>query len=217
MNSNFLVMLVLFVLNIILIVVGLAYLRGVADVSLFSIILVILGGGLAGLFMVVMFTSRLKNVAKAVFSAIFLAACSFGVYYLFQSQSNTIERHYVVTITDISSVDVKFTEYWLPSDGELKRLIAQMPWYMGDQGYKDRREMLNYYFTEKAEEKETGKNLIIRENLGAAQSRLPGEIVAYVSEYRSGPMAVEANPQYILTKEGRRINREEEEAPPDAQ
>jgi hypothetical protein len=86
---------------------------------------------------------------------------------------------------------------------------------MDKEGAKERRQMLDYYYTVKAEEKEDGKTLIDRHDLGAAPAEPErAQLVAFVDEYRTGAMAVESNPEYNLNPmDGRRVDEEADNGP----
>ena len=178
------------------------------------------GIGILGLSALAIFTSKVSSILKAILGLIIVAAVIFGVY-LFKQHSDAavMERHYVILITDTDTdeKDVKFAECWFDSSLQLKSFLERNAenWYMGKDAVKDRRQMLDYYYTVKAEEKEEGKTLIDRRNLGAAPAEPErAQIVAFVDEYRTGAMAIESNPKYDLNPmDGKRVDEEADNVP----
>jgi hypothetical protein len=182
---------------------------------------ILLGGtgiGILGLSIIAMLTSKRGEILKAASGLIFAAAVILGAYMFKQhTEAQVMERHYAILITSMDENDVKFAECWFDSSLELKYFLARNDdnWYMGKEGVKDRQEMLDYYYTVKAEEKEDGKNLIDRRNLGSAPAKPEqGQLIAFVDEYRTGSMAIESNPKYNLNPmDGQRIDEEAENGP----
>jgi hypothetical protein len=204
--------------NIALIFLAAAFINGQISGIMAVILMGGTGIGILGLCAIAMLTSRKGEILNALLG-LFFAAAVIGGAYLFKANSDAkvMERHYAILITEMDEKDVKFAEYWFPSSLQLKQFLVRngANWYMDKEGAKERRQMLDYYYTVKAEEKEDGKTLIDRHDLGAAPAEPErAQLVAFVDEYRTGAMAVESNPEYNLNPmDGRRVDEEADNGP----
>lgn len=193
-------MAILIIANLAILFLAFNFFRGTIPAALSAVSLVILVFGLLGLTIVIMLTSRFKGVFKNILIIIFVGICAYGIYYYFAANQMVVEHHYAVVITEATKDDVKFSEFWFPNDGELKRFVSRTQWYAGDKGRQDRLQMLDYYYSVKAEEKEAGKNLIDRRQLTMAPAQnAAGELIAYTSERRTGAAAVNSNPRFVVS------------------
>ena len=85
--------------------------------------------------------------------------------------------------------------------------MERTTWYMGDDSHKERREILDYYYSVKAEEKDTDKELIKRFYLDApAVPKGQAFLLAYVCDYRRGRFVVDTNPVYNLGRKGDHVD-----------
>ena len=199
-NSGTPIMLAIVAANVALIFAAAAFLKDKMPGVPVIMIAIVAAGGLLGFVILIMLTSKAKAVAQGILGIIIAAGIIFGAYVLRQhSNAQVMERHYAIVLTEMNGTDVKFEEYWFDSSLELQRFLSRNEWYMGKdpEAAKERREMLNYYYTVKAEEKEDKKELIKRYSLGSAPSQpAQGNIIAFVDEYRTGILAIESNPVY---------------------
>jgi len=199
--------------NLAIIFLAATFLKGNTSDIAVVIILAIAGLGVLGLSVIAMLTSKASSVWKAILGLVVAATIIFSVYLFEQhSDAQVMERHYAVIITEMDEKDVKFAECWFDSSMELKQFLIRNAdnWYMGKEGAKDRREMLDYYYTVKAEERENGKTLIDRRNLISAPAQPErAQIIAFVDEYRTGILADASNPVYSMNPIGsERVNEE---------
>jgi TM2 domain-containing membrane protein YozV len=217
-SSNTPVFVAIVAANIALIFLAAAFLNGQISGIVAVILLGGTGIGILGLSIIAMLTSKRGEILNASLGLIFAAAVIFGAYMFKEhSEAQVMERHYAIILIGMDEEDVKFAECWFDSSLELKHFLERNAenWYMGKEGVKDRREMLDYYYTVKAEGKEDGKTLIDRRHLGSAPAQPEqAELIAFVDEYRTGSAAIESNPKYNLNPmDGQRIDEEEDNGP----
>lgn len=186
--------------NIALIFLAAAFFKGQISGVMIPIVLGLIGAGVLAFVILAMVTSRGGDILKSILGLIVGAAIVYGAFLFKQhSDAQVMERHYAILITAMDERDVKFAECWFDSSTELKQFLKRNDesWYMGKDGVRGHREMLDYYHTVKAEEKEEKKVLIVRRNLGSAPAQPEqGQLIAFVDEYRKGNMAIESNPVY---------------------
>lgn len=207
---NIAVILLIVLVNITLIFFGAQFLHSFAPGKVFISSIVVFGFGLLGLLTVIVLTSRLKSVLKTTLLITILAGGGFGARYYWTHHENIVENYYAIAIVGGDTTEVRFIEFYFNTDYALRRFIDQTPWYMGDPGLKERKQMLDYYYSVKAEEKEDKKEIIERRYLNVAP--MPNKqwtLLAYVSQYRTGPFVAAGNPIYNIDNRAERESEEE--------
>ncbi|MCP4652970.1 MAG: hypothetical protein GY858_06260 [Candidatus Omnitrophica bacterium] len=185
--------------NLILIFVGGRFLFGISPKIVLNASIVFLSVGLVGVAVIIICTSKLKNILKTVLVLLVLAGCCGYGYIYFRENENVIEHYCAIAVVGMEE-DVKFAEYWFFDETELLKFLSQISWY---QDLRERKNMLTYYYSVKAEEEELGEEIIDRKYFKYAPSgKMGGGLIAYINEYRSGPFAFETNPKYIMSASG---------------
>ncbi len=213
MNPHFLLLIILVVINLAVISFAVAFFKGALAPTTAITAMVAMGVGVLGVFMIIIATSRLKNVFKGCVICILAAATILVGMQFLPRKAPVKELQCALLITDINDEDVMFAEYWFPNAEQLNAFISRVPWYMGEEAVKDRREMIDYYYTVKAEENEYKKEIVKRYHVNVPPAQATGQLLAYISERREGALAVDTNPRYIITG-ARAVRKNEEEEKP---
>jgi hypothetical protein len=212
-RGKLLMMAIIILTNIVLIILGAKFLLGPAPESVFIFSLTAFILGIVGLILVMVLTSRMKQVAKATIAIILVGSAAWCGKYYWDNNQNIIENYFAVVVLEQkdSDVDVKFAEYHFADQSALERFIHSLPWYMGDENLRERKQMLDFYGSVKAEEKENDKEIIKRYYpSGSAAAPNGSSLLAFVQQYRSGRFAVMTNPIYNISFKAERQDESQE-------
>jgi len=204
-------MVILIVANIALIFFGANLLGSSAPGQVLIASLIIFIIGLLGLLTVWVLSSKLNHILKSLLVVGIVGGGIFSGWYYWTHHENIIESYIAVMVSEANETDIKFIEYNFSTRYALRTFIARANWYMGDEGVKERRQILDYYYAVKAEEKEFNRTLIKRFYVSAPP--IPSQsstLLAYVDEYRSGPFAVKTNLVYNIATKQLNVNEDEE-------